>query len=129
MALPTIKRASEVIDLTVDDDDGDQQPKPAALPSPLTNSHGRPVLHPNGQYLAAVAPNEPPAKRVKLSEGSHYAATVASVAVRAFAQAGASQAAREDFRVQEAVLRSKVCDALPISFRRGGSWVATRLTE
>lgn len=95
-------RRPEVIDLTEDDDDDDQQ---HALPILPPSSTSKPPAYESPASNASI---EPPAKRVRLTQGQHHAATIASATLFEYAKAAARQAAKEDPHVREAVLRQKV---------------------
>lgn len=103
MATPlNTNRGPEVIDLTGDDDDHNTQQAPYILPPSSTSRS------PAYELPASNASVEPPAKRVKLAQGQHHAATIASATLFEYAKAAARQAAKDDPHVKETVLRQKV---------------------
>lgn len=110
------KRAAEVIDLTADDDEDENQvstPDHARVPLPGGRVHTSISLDalgsPHRPIIAHSA--ELPRKRVRLDHADHrprHAAQVSSEAVKPFARAAAKVAHHDDPRLDEVVLRQKV---------------------
>lgn len=115
MAGPLNKRASELIDLTLDEDDDDVL---AVSPSRTTtstngvanghnNSHAIPISSNAHAPVSQYFQSGPPPKRVKLAN-THYVPNAAQSVTYPYAQAGARHAVAQDPRLVEAVLREKV---------------------
>lgn len=116
MALPTIKRVPEIIDLTLDDDDKDRQSATGPPLAPLITDNSSLAIdqvtprNATCPQSATTVTIEPPLKRVKLSQDQHTVQPAVDHAISAFAKAGAEQAAKENPHIDEAVLRKKVRD-------------------
>lgn len=124
MARPTIFGSGKdlIIDLTLSDSDSDDVAASTSLAAHSKingSSNGRPnPLHPSTSHAhpprSIQHSGGPPAKRVKLDNTAQNATDTAYTLLYTYAEAGAKQAAKEEPRLNEPVIKDKVSFCLPL---------------